>query len=404
MKRRKRSLSRTGGPCSLAGDPALAATLARCLDVDPEAKLPFTHGFHSYPARMHPETARRALEAFPGGAVLDPFVGSGTTAVEALRAGRPFTGIDLSPVAIEVAWARTRMLHPDECRRFERAGLDLAERAFAENERREFVYPSEALEERGWYDPHTLREICVLKALIDGAEELHRRLLRCVLSSIVVKLSYQAGDSDSRKDPRFRPRPRGAAFRNLADRCSELTKALLQLSSDLYKRKVERREPELVRADARAHAPRGPVDLVLTSPPYPGTYDYALQHQRRYWIFGEKPEPVLAAEIGARRDLEGRPGGLRRYREDLDRWLRLALGALAPDGKIVLLIGDGTAGGTLVKTRQLMIELARGAGARVAASASQERPEPWGGGKRQEHLLLVEKAPPAPAEPGTTGA
>ncbi|MFN3487173.1 MAG: DNA methyltransferase, partial [Planctomycetota bacterium] len=106
--RKRRSLSQTGGPVETSGDPAAARALAACLEVDPGAPLPWTHGFHAYPARMHPETARRALEAFPGGRVLDPFVGSGTTALEALRAGRAFTGIDVSRVALEIAWARTR--------------------------------------------------------------------------------------------------------------------------------------------------------------------------------------------------------------------------------------------------------------------------------------------------------
>ena len=111
---RKRSLGQTGGRCDLAGDPERAKLLAHCLSVDPAAKLPFTHGFHAYPARMHPETARRAIEAFPGGAVLDPFVGSGTTAVEAVRAGRRFIGLDISKVPLEIAWARTRVLRPEQ--------------------------------------------------------------------------------------------------------------------------------------------------------------------------------------------------------------------------------------------------------------------------------------------------
>ena len=107
MDRGKRS--NTGGRCRLSGDPELAAVLAWCFDVDPGAKLPFTHGFHAYPARMHPETARRVIEVFPGGLILDPFVGSGTTALEAVRAGRPFLGSDISKVPLEIAWTRTRV-------------------------------------------------------------------------------------------------------------------------------------------------------------------------------------------------------------------------------------------------------------------------------------------------------
>ncbi len=375
MKRRKRSLSQTGGPCALAGDPAVARTLAACLEVDPEAKLPFTHGFHAYPARMHPETARRALEAFPGESVLDPFVGSGTTAVEALRAGRAFTGVDFSPVPLEVAWARTRALHPDECRRFERAGLALADRAFGETERPEFRYPPEALAEREWYDPHTLREICVIKSLIDGCEELHRRLFRCVLSSIIVKLSFQASDSDFRMDATHRTRPRGATFRNFADRCSELTKGLLQLSSDLYKRKVHPRAAAFVRADARTF--RGAADLVLSSPPYPGTYDYALQHQRRYWIFGEKPDEQL--ELGARRGFVAET-----YRKGLGACIGNMLQS-AP--RAVLLIGDGES----IRTDALVAELAAKAGGRMVATASQKRRDWSGGPARQEHFILLER-------------
>src|SRR5262245_45426820 len=120
MISRRRSLSAAGGPVTTSGDAADAAGLARCLDLDPDAKLPFTHGFHPWPARMHPETARRALGLFPAARLLDPFVGSGTVAVEALRAGRPFTGVDVSKVALEVAWARTRIRPPDACRAVER--------------------------------------------------------------------------------------------------------------------------------------------------------------------------------------------------------------------------------------------------------------------------------------------
>jgi hypothetical protein len=271
---RKRSLSQAGGKCALAGDPERARVLAHCLAVDPGAKLRFTHGFHAYPARMHPETAERVLAAFPGGAVFDPFAGSGTTALEAVRAGRPFTGTDISRVPLEIAWVRTRVWAPERIRRMEQAALALSARAFAEPD---VPLPEWARRGREWYDPHTLREIVVLQSLIDSQEEEEtRRVLACVLSSIVVRLSKQISDSDVKADRFHRPRPRHAAYRRFRDKIPELASALLQLSSDLYKRKVEFREPDLRKADARTFVPPAPADLVVTSPPYEGTYDYAL--------------------------------------------------------------------------------------------------------------------------------
>lgn len=378
MSGRKRSLSGTGGRCRLAGDPALAATLARCLDVDPDAKLPFTHGFHAYPARMHPETARRALEAFPGGLVLDPFVGSGTTAVEAVRAGRPFVGIDISKVPLEIAWTRTRVGRPEESRRVEAAAHRLANRAF-QDVQEDFEMPPWAAAELEWYDPHTLREIVVLKYLIDGEDLPLRRMLTVVLSSVLVKLSRQISDSDVKHDLHHRPKPRGAAFRWFRDKSSELTKGLLLLSSDLYKRHVAFTEPELRREDARdARLPAGGVDLILTSPPYAGVYDYSRHQSRRYPLFDEDPRFAEARELGSRRDAS-------RYKEDMETVLKNLLGALSPAGRIVMMIGDGQQ----VKADQFLTELAAKTGAKLQAIASQSRRSWHGGPPKQEHLISI---------------
>jgi hypothetical protein len=388
MSRRKRSLSQTGGRCVLAGDPELSARLERCLSVDPEAKLPFTHGFHAYPARMHPETARRAIEAFAGPSVLDPFLGSGTLALEAVRAGRTFMGNDLSRVAVEIAWARTRVLVPEECRRVERTGSRLASQAFTEAKRDELRPPPLAQNERSWYDPHTFREIVALKGLIDREEETLRRLLTVVLSSLVVKLSRQRSDSDQTEDPDWRPRPRGATFRWFRDKCSELTRGLLQLSSDLYKRKIPFVPPDLRQGDSRRLAlGGGTVDLVVTSPPYPGTYDYARQHARRYWLFGQDPREVERDEVGSRR---ARGAG---FAADLEACLKNALSALVPGGPMLVLLGDGIEGAKAIFAQPLLLEIAEKHGAAVLASASQRRRDWSGLSARQEHLVLMKKHP-----------
>lgn len=76
----------------------------------------FTHTFYKYPARFSPEFARAAIDAFtqPGDVVLDPFMGSGTTLVEALIAGRHGIGTDINPLAHFLTEVKTTILTPDD--------------------------------------------------------------------------------------------------------------------------------------------------------------------------------------------------------------------------------------------------------------------------------------------------
>ena len=77
----------------------------------------FTHTFYKYPARFSPEFARAAIHRFtqPGDVILDPFMGSGTTLVEALIAGRHAIGTDISSLAYFLAQVKTTLLTPEDC-------------------------------------------------------------------------------------------------------------------------------------------------------------------------------------------------------------------------------------------------------------------------------------------------
>lgn len=407
---RRRSLSNVGGATSTWGDPEKAKTLAHCLQVNPQTELPLTHGFHTYPARMHPETARRILDAFAPKqetvVVLDPFVGSGTTAVESVRSGYHFIGIDVSHVALEVAWVRTRVMEPAQCRRIEVEGTRLVKQAAKESG----PLPAWAQREKDWYSPHTLREIVTLKNLIDGYSDANlRRSLMVVLSSIVVKLSKQVSDSVTVPDKDFKPWPPEATYNLFREKCSELTKMLLLLSSDLYKRGVKFVEPYFRMEDSRTFSmEKSTVDLIVTSPPYPATYDYAAHHARRYPLFGESGSFASEHELASKRELREWPDALRIYRESMEACLRNFLAFLKPKGKMLLLVGDGMVGDHPIFVDRVLRDIAQTLGASATAIASQSRTD-WSFGRRglqkREHLILIEKVPPAPAqrpERGTT--
>jgi len=73
----------------------------------------YTHGFHLYPARMHPEIAKRLIEKYAiksSDIVFDPFMGSGGVLVESMVHGNNSVGIDLNPFAVLLATVKTTPL------------------------------------------------------------------------------------------------------------------------------------------------------------------------------------------------------------------------------------------------------------------------------------------------------
>lgn len=68
-----------------------------------------THFFHHWTAKFIPQIPRRVIETYarPGDVVLDPFMGCGTTLVEAARLGYNAWGTDINPLAVKIAQAKT---------------------------------------------------------------------------------------------------------------------------------------------------------------------------------------------------------------------------------------------------------------------------------------------------------
>jgi DNA modification methylase len=77
-----------------------------------------THNFYRYPARFSPTFAATAIECFSeaGDLILDPYMGGGTTIVEAIARGRRAVGNDLNSLATFVTKVKTTPLDSKEAR------------------------------------------------------------------------------------------------------------------------------------------------------------------------------------------------------------------------------------------------------------------------------------------------
>ena len=404
----KRSLTqaRSGAPVSRGGAPEAAAGLARALDVgavSEESARRLTHGFHAYAAKMHPLTARRALGlvAGAGASVLDPFCGSGTVLVEAMRRGARAIGVDASPLAVLIARAKVAPLPARFVERARRIAALVVQEGKAA--RRAGYQPppprpaSQALRE--WFAPHVLRELEALaREIAAEPDETLAAPFTAVLSSILVKMAKR--EPDGAGAAAERKLARGMAARLFAARAEELATGMDALARDTPRGTPA---PRVELGDARRLTlAGGSVDAIVTSPPYAGTYDYLEQHALRLAFLGLAGEARFQErEMGARRGFKDVGRGLAAWERDLGQALGEMRRVLKKGGRAVLLVGDSLAGAgraaQAVLADETTTRLAQAAGLARVAWASQRR-QPLGALERtafarrekREHLILLE--------------
>lgn len=401
----RRALSHVGGKVELQGDAALGTQIAGALDVPTsevaeEAARAHVHGFHSYPARMHPLTARRLIESFSdaGDVVLDPFCGSGTVLVEARLANRRAVGVDANPLAVRLASRKLR-----EGSEQERAALVEAARACAAHadERRKTKagptrrYGAEDLET---FDRHVLLELDGVRAGIERTTDPKLRAdLELVLSSMLTKLSRRTSDTSNRELPRRIAAgfPSRLFVRKAEELAKQLGEVALVMTNAPSARVLEGDARVLTGIEDRS------VNLIVTSPPYPGVYDYIAHHEVRLRWLGLRTDRFATNEIGARRRLDalGPSEGAAHWEREIGAAIAAMNRVLVSGGMAVLLLADSVIAGKPIYAVDSIRHVLPTTRLRLGAVASQERPhfhEPtrrvFAGRARQEHAIVLVRA------------
>lgn len=388
----RRALSSQGGPRRAWGDTALRVALERALDAAASEPVDvLTHNLHAWPARMHPSLARVLIEelARDGGKLIDPFAGSGTTLVEAQRAAVESLGVDLNPLSRRVAEVKCRVTSEAEREEFLARLLAVVESSHARvKERRAARAPLPPAEVRR-YEGHVLRELAGLweeiRLLPEGVD---RRALEVLLSAIVVKFSKQR--ADTAQDQVAKRIGRHVPTRFFERRGRELVDRWAAYAAEVpagapRARFVEGDARELGRlvGDER-------FTLVVSSPPYGGTYDYVEHHARRFPWLGLDSRALAKKEIGARRRLSrGDESAVERWQTEVRAFLSSMAAVLERGAVAVLVLGDAEVGGRRVDAEEQLRALAPSCGFALRAGASEVRPDWTGRRARREHLLAL---------------
>jgi DNA modification methylase len=238
-----------------------------------------THNFYRYPARFSLLFVREVISQYSsaGDTVLDPFMGGGTSIVEALSLGRKAIGLDVNSLAHFVTTVKTTPLSENDYAVLERWSdqtIHTDRRAKAE-----LVDPVKN------FPPELQEFFGTLKVKIDELPlERQRRFARCAV------LETAQWAADCKKTIPDRSNLLEQFLINFQEMISGMHEFIAACGANGVKKSHIRRSRNLLCRSAiglrKMNSPE--AQLVLTSPPYPAVH--VLYH--RWQLFGRKETPA----------------------------------------------------------------------------------------------------------------
>ena len=284
-----------------------------------EAELPerertkHVHRLHPYLGKFVPQLVEALLERYvrPGGRVLDPFAGSGTTLVQCLESGYDAVGVDIA--AFNCLLMRVKTAD------YDLVGLETDLRDVLARRGRSRARPTGYV--RDWFAPKAAAELLHFRSLLEEYE--HADVLRVVLAR-----AARSARLTTHFDLDFPRAPQRGPYwchkhRRTCTPVQEAGKFLSRYLVDTLERleafqqvRVRGRSARVVHGDATEVALVGSFDAIVTSPPYPGLIDYHEQHRYAYETLGlddrREQELGAAASGTSRRAIESYVAGVSR--------------------------------------------------------------------------------------------
>ena len=244
-----------------------------------------THGYHRYPAKFLPNVVKKIIEDHSPAncnVIADLFAGCGTTLVEAKVHGKRSIGTDINPVAQLITRVKTTPIIPETLR------LTYENLIAQFDEFNEANYSGIQKHERldYWFMPQEKSKIAFLyeKVLELKADDTTKEFFSVCISHILKNCSrWLQSSTKPQVDPNKNiPDP----FDEFKRHCQKMMKSNEEFYNELNKRGYLDVPSDILLRDARQTKLKSEsVDMIITSPPYVTSYEYADIHQlTAYWM------------------------------------------------------------------------------------------------------------------------
>lgn len=317
---------------------------------DAETRRP-GHDIHPYPAKFIPQIPEGFVERLSqrGETVLDPFGGSGTTALEAVRLGRKAISVDANPLSALIGRVKTARLETGSLKALHVHHAALVAHLNGGNldplslMTRYAPFAARIANREKWFADTAYGELSLIRSRIDELDEGPTRDIALVaLSRMVIRASFQ--DSETRYKSVPRPVASGETLkRYLREFDAVLASVANNEAATRYG--ISRFICADIRGLGSDLLSDGVADLVVTSPPYGNATDYHLYHRFRLLWLGFDPIALGRVEIGSHLKHQRQESGFESYLDDMEASMATIHRALKPGRYAVMVIGDSVYGG-----------------------------------------------------------
>ncbi|MDI1495112.1 MAG: DNA methylase [Cenarchaeum symbiont of Oopsacas minuta] len=277
----------------------------------------YTHALHLYPARLHPEIARRIISKYvtnKSDVIFDPFMGSGGVLLESMLHGNTSIGIDINPFAVLLSKVKTTPIFKNMNQHLNKI-LTKSARDYLEKNYHLECQPVD-MDISNWFKKDTAQILSILKYhAFKITDKDVRDFFKICLSLTIRKSSYQR--NNAWKIHRMRPmdqiqfKPQTIdIFKNIVE--ANITKmhnlAILDPSAKAYTLCGDSRniDENFSKIDSDVLC-NDKVNLVVSSPPY-GDHKTTVAYGQfsrfsSLWLDLPKEQALSVDKIG----LGGRP-------------------------------------------------------------------------------------------------
>jgi|UniRef100_A0A7V6CMN3 tRNA G10 N-methylase Trm11 len=280
-----------------------------------------THWIYPYKGKFHPQMIRALMNIIGlkrGDLVLDPFIGSGTTALEAQLLGINCIGIDISPLCVLQSKVKTESIDVlPQIKEWERKIVQIINQSL-------FSFDKKVIDE-------------TINLIPDERVRNFYRMAKLVALS-----------DNARRKQEFN----SAFLKNLKlmiSSVSDYAEIKEKLNLELGKIEIKIGDARLLPLEKES------VDGIITSPPYSIALDYVANDAHALKDLGYNLSEMREKIIGLRGKGESR---IELYNEDMKKSLKEMFRVLKPKKYAVIIIGNATYLGQEIKTVEFIIDYA----------------------------------------------